>query len=466
VRLRAREKELSLFFAFHRRERRPRKKKTAAQKNLDLDCPSLSRKKKTQLSDRRERRLRVGQRWWRTIRGSANEHRRRRERRERRRQRLGRLLRLRGSSSGHQRRRQRREFEVSRRSSSLCVLISACRPRGASERERREERSAFARLFLLMLETIKKKITKKQRALSSARAALDARERELASREASLARAEEEVRRQRATGASSSGAGAAAGTAAAGTEKNWPPCCSVLHHDIAGEVPFDAQAAVTSAYRAYLGLVLCLVYNCAAAFARLAANKVREREEIFFSFREEREKRRPKIGKKTQKKLKKILKKLQMEPTKLPAFLMSAIYLTAGVPGAWVLWYARLYHAAIKDRAITYLWFFLMFSAHLIFCCWSAIAPPIAGGAAHAGFVEGVAALSKSAFVGGVYLAGGCLWSLESVWSLWTLQRAYATFRGHGADRRLKAELQAAGADAAAVAAGAAIRGGAGGGRV
>ena len=153
-----------------------------------------------------------------------------------------------------------------------------------------------------------------------------------------------------------------------------------------------------------------------------------------------------------------------MDPTKLPAFLMSAIYLTAGVPGAWVLWYARLYHAAIKDRAITYLWFFLMFSAHLIFCCWSAIAPPIAGGAAHAGFVEGVAALSKSAFVGGVYLAGGCLWSLESVWSLWTLQRAYATFRGHGADRRLKAELQAAGADAAAVAAGAAIRGGGGGG--
>lgn len=40
-------------------------------------------------------------------------------------------------------------------------------------------------------------------------------------------------------------------------------------------MPFDAQGAVTSAYRAYLGLVLCLVYNCAAAFARLAANKVR-----------------------------------------------------------------------------------------------------------------------------------------------------------------------------------------------
>ena len=136
----------------------------------------------------------------------------------------------------------------------------------------------------------------------------------------------------------------------------------------------------------------------------------------------EREERDPKNSSKLKKNPKKNSKK--MDPTKLPAFLMSAIYLTAGVPGAWVLWYARLYHAAIKDRAITDLWFFLMFSAHLIFCVWSAIAPPIAGGAAHAGFVEGVTALSKSAFVGGVYLAGGCLWSLESLWSFWTLQRS------------------------------------------
>lgn len=153
-----------------------------------------------------------------------------------------------------------------------------------------------------------------------------------------------------------------------------------------------------------------------------------------------------------------------MDPTKLPAFLMAAIYLTAGVPGAWVLWYARIYNAAIKDRAMTYLWFFLMFCCHLVFVAWSAIAPPVAGGAAHAGFVEGVAALSKSAFVGGVYVAGGCLWSLEGAWSLWALQRAYATFRGHGADRRLKAELAAAGAGAAAAAAGAAAASGGGGG--
>jgi len=106
--------------------------------------------------------------------------------------------------------------------------------------------------------------------LNSARAALDARERDLAAREAALARAEEDVRR-RAARANAGGAPEVSGR----PEKNWPPCCAVLHHDIEGEVPADARGAVISAYRAYLGLVFCLIYNCAAAFARLAANKVK-----------------------------------------------------------------------------------------------------------------------------------------------------------------------------------------------
>ena len=167
----------------------------------------------------------------------------------------------------------------------FCVPLS--RAQRDKERESETEREGGEELqfdLFLMLDNDpekKKPIKKKlQRALSSARAALDARERELASREAALARAEEEVRRQRASNA----AGASSGAAVDGRpEKNWPPCCSVLHHDIQGEIPADAQAAVTSAYRAYLGLVFCLVYNCAATFARLAANKASLFP--FFSFR-------------------------------------------------------------------------------------------------------------------------------------------------------------------------------------
>jgi hypothetical protein len=54
----------------------------------------------------------------------------------------------------------------------------------------------------------------------------------------------------------------------------------------------------------------------------------------------------------------------------------------------------RLYNAAIKDRAFTYAWFFLMFAAHIIFCIWSAVSPPLPLGNAwsHTGFILGVQA--------------------------------------------------------------------------
>ena len=254
------------------------------------------------------------------------------------------------------------------------------------------------------------------RALASARAALDARERDMAAREAALSRAEADVRR---------GGGGGGRGGGSGPDKNWPRCCPVVHHDIAGEIPASAQGAIRAAYWAYLGLVFCLLFNTGAVFVRFAVHK--------------------------------------LDPTKLPSFLMAAIYLCAGVPGAWLLWYARVYNAAIKDRALTYAFFFLAFGAHLIFCAWTAIAPPIAGGNAHAGFITGVTNLSTSAPVGGVYLASGCLWSLETLWSVWVLRSVYAAFRGQGGERRLKSELQS-GAAAAALAA---ARGGGGGaGRV
>ena len=57
----------------------------------------------------------------------------------------------------------------------------------------------------------------------------------------------------------------------------------------------------------------------------------------------------------------------------------------------------RLYNAAIKDRAFTYAWFFLMFAAHIIFCIWSAVSPPLPLGNAwsHTGFILGVQARAR-----------------------------------------------------------------------
>ena len=84
----------------------------------------------------------------------------------------------------------------------------------------------------------------------------------------------------------------------------------------------------------------------------------------------------------------------------------------------------RIYNVAIRDRAIVYAWFFLMFAVHIAFCIWSAISPPLpfTNDWSHAGFVTCVKAFDKNTFVGVVYVIGGVLWSLESLWSLWAIK--------------------------------------------
>ena len=55
------------------------------------------------------------------------------------------------------------------------------------------------------------------------------------------------------------------------------------------------------------------------------------------------------------------------------AWLCAVIYWITSIPIAWVLWFKRLHNAAIKDRALTYAWFFLAYLLHIIWCIWSAI---------------------------------------------------------------------------------------------
>ena len=51
----------------------------------------------------------------------------------------------------------------------------------------------------------------------------------------------------------------------------------------------------------------------------------------------------------------------------------AAIYMVVGPPAAWMLWYRRIYNAAAKDRAITYMCFFLDYAVHVGFCGWAAL---------------------------------------------------------------------------------------------
>ena len=207
---------------------------------------------------------------------------------------------------------------------------------------------------------------------------LDRREAELNRREAELRRLETELRSNPASG---------------GRKKNWPMFCSCVHHDINAEVPDEMRSVVRGAYYAYLGLVLALFWNLMGTVVALV-----------------------------------------VKSDKLSAFLWGALYFVGGIPGAWFLWYGRIYRASIKDSAFGYGLFFLFFStAHLIFTGWSAIGPPILNDWSHTGFwvaVQNVRPENNGLAI--VYYIGGALWSIEFLWSFWVLKRVYAAFRGKG----------------------------------
>lgn len=223
---------------------------------------------------------------------------------------------------------------------------------------------------------------------------LNRREAELNRREAELRRLELELR-----------------SVPGGKKKNWPRFCACVHHDIAGEVPAGMQGTVRTGYYAYLGLILCLFWNLVCCAGYLIA-----------------------FG-------------------DLGTFLWGALYFVGGVPGGWYLWYGRLYNASIKDSAFGYGLFFLFFAtAHLIFTGWSAIGPPILNSSSHAGFwITAQWVFQQNNGLGVVYFIGSALWSLEFLWSFWTLKQVYTAFRGKGLTAADVKRDAARGAVAAAV---------------
>jgi len=126
---------------------------------------------------------------------------------------------------------------------------------------------------------------------------LDEREHTLQRREAELARREAQL-----------GVGARV--------KNWPSrYFAIAYHNIAEEIPEGSRRAVHLAHYSFILLVVALSYNF--LFAASA---------MFFT------------------------------RGKFSAWLMAAIYLFLGVPGAYYLWYRRVYNACKNDSALMFTW--------------------------------------------------------------------------------------------------------------
>ncbi|TVU42933.1 hypothetical protein EJB05_09358, partial [Eragrostis curvula] len=172
--------------------------------------------------------------------------------------------------------------------------------------------------------------------------------------------------------------------------KNWPPFYPIIHHDITNEIPIHSQKLQYTAFASWLGLIVCLVWNVLAV----------------------------------------LIESIHSEDIVL--FLLAVIYAISGCPLSYVLWYRPLYLAMRTDSMMNFGQFFVFYSMHVGFCVIAAIAPPIIfRGKSLTGILIAIDVLTGDMFVGVIYLIGFAFFTLESIISIWVLERVYLYFRGH-----------------------------------
>uniref|UniRef100_A0A804PLV3 Secretory carrier-associated membrane protein n=1 Tax=Zea mays TaxID=4577 RepID=A0A804PLV3_MAIZE len=135
-------------------------------------------------------------------------------------------------------------------------------------------------------------------------------------------------------------------------DKNWPPFFPIIHHDIANEIPANAQKLQYLAFASWLGIVLCLFWNFIAV----------------------------------------IVCWIRGGDSKL--FFLATIYGMLGIPLSYLMWYRPLYRAM-------------------------------------RGILAAIDTFSDHAIVGIFYFVGFALFCLETLVSIWVLQKVYMYFRGH-----------------------------------
>ncbi|CAL4961057.1 unnamed protein product [Urochloa decumbens] len=207
---------------------------------------------------------------------------------------------------------------------------------------------------------------------SSSTKDLSKKERELQAKEAELNKRERELKRKEE---------AAARAGIVIEDKNWPPFMPIIHHDISNEIPVHLQRMQYLAFSSLLGLTACLFWNIIATTAAWIKGEG------------------------------------------VMIWLLAIIYFISGVPGAYVLWYRPLYNAMRTESALKFGWFFLFYLLHILFCVWSAVAPPFPfKGKSLAGILPAIDVISRSAIVGIFYFIGFGMFCLEALLSIAVIQ--------------------------------------------
>ncbi|KAL3697038.1 hypothetical protein R1sor_011114 [Riccia sorocarpa] len=222
---------------------------------------------------------------------------------------------------------------------------------------------------------------------------LKKKERELKQREDELRKREQELKRREE---------AAAKAGIVIEDKNWPPFLPILHHDIPRDIPVHLQRMMYYAYGSWLGMLWCLTWNFIAVTGAWIKGAVATTYGVQIWF-------------------------------------LAIIYILAGVPGSYFLWYRPLYRAMRTESALKYGWFFIWYIVHIAFVALAAVAPPIVfKGKSLAGILPTLSIFGDSTVIGVLYMIGFIFFVLEVLLSVFVLKEVYSYFRGSGQAAEMK----------------------------
>lgn len=217
-------------------------------------------------------------------------------------------------------------------------------------------------------------------------AELDKRERALAEREAELQRMEQKLLTQGGSVRS----------------KNWPSrCCGIARHYLTDDIPVRYRILVWKFYALMHGTWLTLVLN---AFLM-----------IYLTFGS---------GDST---------------TGVMDVIFSMAFVFIGIPLSWMGWYKSLYKATQTQKNRTWIWFFILFTAHLGFCVFAAIAIKGSGQGGVIKFIQITKTKDKIAIILGLVVT--FLFILASACSVYLLKQAHLMWTTDGHAVTLKRDL-------------------------
>lgn len=174
-------------------------------------------------------------------------------------------------------------------------------------------------------------------------------------------------------------------------EPNWPlKCYPLCYHDIDEEVPARYRKLVRRLYLCLLANWVCLLLNWIVVLMAVIGGT----------------------------------KQTQADSDALWA----SVYLFLGVPASWKLWYSRAYYGSRKNKTGGWIFFFVSFGSHTLFCCVMALGVPnTASGGLFFMFKMINNSLHFAAFMS---FCCSALWAVEASVCVFLFKSAHNQWRG------------------------------------